>query len=318
MNFKKDSLVVRDGMFVVLCILGLILYFTPLRKLIGLSLHKELYSHVVLIPIVSLYFMYLKRRVIFCDLAYSYQAGVPLISAGSLFYFLGKYCITTLSQNDYLSIMVFGAVTWFVGSFILCFGIPAFRKGAFPLLFLVFMIPIPSVVLDPLIRLLQTGSLYVAHGVFKLTGIPFFREGFVFSLAGIDIEVAKECSGIRSSIALFITSILAGRLFLRTGWRRIVLALSAFPIAIFKNGLRVVTLSLLAAYVDKTFITDSWLHRSGGIPFFVVALVFLTSVLWFLRKSEKKSILKRGQQGFEIGAGSRAGRHNDPKRTIVG
>ena len=133
-----------------------------------------------------------------------------------------------------------------MGSFILCFGIPAFRKGAFPLLFLVFMIPIPSAVLDPFIRFLQTGSLYAAHGIFKLTGVPFFREGFVFSLSGIDVEVAKQCSGIRSCIALFITSIVAGRLFLRTGWRRIVLALSVFPIAMFKNGLRVVTLSLLA------------------------------------------------------------------------
>ena len=75
MNLKKDSMVVRDGLFVVLCIMGLVLYFTPLRELIGLSLHKELYSHVVLIPIVSLYFMYLKRRVIFCDLVYSYQVG---------------------------------------------------------------------------------------------------------------------------------------------------------------------------------------------------------------------------------------------------
>ena len=317
MNLKKDSMVVRDGLFVVLCILGLALYFTPLRELIGLSLHKELYSHIVLIPIVSLYFMYLKRRVIFCDLAYSYRAGIPLISAGPLFYFLGKYCMTTLSQNDYLSIMMFGAVTWFLGSFILCFGIHAFRKGAFPLLFLVFMIPIPSAVLDPFILFLQKGSLYVAHGVFKLTGIAFFREGFVFSLAGIDIEVAKECSGIRSSIALFITSILAGRLFVRKGWRRIVLALSAFPIAIFKNGLRVVTLSLLAAYVDKTFITNSWLHRSGGIPFFLVALVFLTSVLWLLRKSEKKSITKAEQQGVETGSISRDGRHNGLKRTIV-
>ena len=318
MNFKKNSMVVRDGLFVVLCIVGLALYFTPLRELIGLSLHKELYSHVVLIPIVSLYFMYLKRRVIFCDLAYSYQVGIPLISAGSLFYFFGKYCLTTLPQNDYLSLMMSGAVTWFVGSFILCFGISAFRKGAFPLLFLVFMIPIPSAVLDPFIRFLQTGSLYAAHGIFKLTGVPFFREGFVFSLSGIDVEVAKQCSGIRSCIALFITSIVAGRLFLRTGWRRIVLVLSVFPIAVFKNGLRVVTLSLLAAYVDKTFITNSWLHRSGGIPFFVVALVFLTSVLWLLRKSEKKSITKPEQQGVEMGAGSTAGRHNGLKRTIVG
>ena len=244
--------------------------------------------------------------------------GVPLISAGALFYFFGEHYLTTLPQNDYLSIMMFGTITWFVGSFILCFGISAFRKGAFPLLFLVFMIPIPSVLLDPLIRLLQTGSLVATNGILKLTGVPFFREGFVISLAGIDVEVAKQCSGIRSFIALFITSVVAGRLFLRTGWRRIVLTLSVFLIAMFKNGLRVVTLSLLAAYVDETFITNSWLHRSGGIPFFGVALIFLAAVLWLLRRSEKKGFIKPELHCAEMGAGSRAGGRNGLKRKTVG
>jgi exosortase len=317
-RWGKDSIVVRDGLFFILCVMGLGLCFTPLRELFGLSLRNELYSHIILIPFVSLYFIILKRSVIFCDLAYSYRVGVPLISAGALSCFFGKYCLTTLSQNDHLSLMIFGAVIWFVGCFILCFGISAFRKGAFPVLFLVFMIPVPSVLLDPLIRLLQTGSLVAAHGILKVTGVPFFREGFVISLSGIDVEVAKECSGIRSFIALFITSVVAGRLFLRTGWRRIVLILSVFLIAMFKNGLRVVTLSLLAAYVNETFITNSWLHRSGGIPFFGVALIFLALVLWLLKKSEKKNISKPGQLGVEVGAGSRAGGRNGLNRKTAG
>jgi exosortase/archaeosortase family protein len=101
------------------------------------------------------------------------------------------------------------------------------------------------------------------------------------------VEVAEQCSGIRSSVCLVITSVLAGYLFLKKGWSKVVLVLSVFPITVFKNALRIVTLSLLAAYVDPGFIGRSWLHTSGGIPFFVVGLMLLGPVLWGLRKAEK-------------------------------
>ena len=107
-----------------------------------------------------------------------------------------------------------------------------------------------------------------------------------FQLPGIAIEVAKECSGIRSSLALFITSLLAGHMFLKTTWRKVVLVLVIIPLTIFKNAVRITTLSLLAVYVDKSWLTDSWLHKGGGIVFFVLALVFFAPVLWALARSE--------------------------------
>ena len=122
--------------------------------------------------------------------------------------------------------------------------------------------------MDKIIFLLQSASAEVSYVYFKLIGIPIYREGFVFHLPGVSVEVAKECSGIRSSIALFITSILAGHLFLKTGWKKGILAVSIIPIAILKNGVRIVTLSLLGAYVDISFLTDSLLHKKGGILLF--------------------------------------------------
>jgi len=167
------------------------------------------------------------------------------------------------------------------------YGIHAFRTAAFPLIFLVFIIPIPSLVLEKIILLLQRGSTEVAYGLFKLTGTPMVRDGSIFYLPGISIEVAEQCSGIRSSIALFITGVLAGQLFLKTGWRKIILLLSVFPLAIIKNGIRIVTLSLFALYVDES-ILNSPLHRKGGVLFFIVILIPFTTILWLLRKSEKR------------------------------
>ena len=94
--------------------------------------------------------------------------------------------------------------------------------------------------------------------------------------------------GIRSSIALFITSLLAAHLFLHTGWKKLVLILAAFPISMFKNAVRIVTLSLLAARVDQRIVTSS-LHEEGGIPFFLLALAMLAPILLMLRRSEKEA-----------------------------
>jgi exosortase len=170
--------------------------------------------------------------------------------------------------------------------------VQAFRAASFPLLFLLFLVPIPSFLLIAIIQFLQRASTEVAYALLVLTGVPFVRDGFTFELPGISVMVAQECCGIRSSIALFITGVLAAHLTLKTGLRRFLLILAVLPITIFKNALRIVTLTLLAAYVNKN-ILESQLHRAGGIPFFALALVFFGCVLWVLRRWEARDVSKR-------------------------
>jgi exosortase len=188
-----------------------------------------------------------------------------------------------------LSIRTLGIVLIWTGGFLLCFGMENFRKMMFPVLSLLFMIPIPAAVLQTVIWALQKGSAEAVAILFKLTGTPFFRDGFTFVLPGLNIEIATQCSGIRSSLAVLISSLLAGHLMLRTGWRKLVLVLIAIPLMMFKNGVRIAVLSLLAIHVDKHWLTGSDLHRDGGILFFTLALLMLWPVLWVLRKSEKNA-----------------------------
>src|SRR5262249_29667949 len=105
-------------------------------------------------------------------------------------------------------------------------------------------------------------------------------------------EVAEECSGIRSFLALTITSVLAGHLLLRTAWTRTSLVLAILPIAIVKNAVRIVVLSLLAIYVDMGFITGSALHQRGGIPLFFVTLLLVGGLVWLLQKAEGRGAVK--------------------------
>ena len=74
--------------------------------------------------------------------------------------------------------------------------------------------------------------------LFDLTGTTYFRDGFTYQLANINIEVAKECSGIRSTLALIISCVVAGHLFLKSGWRQLILLIAILPITIFKNAVQ--------------------------------------------------------------------------------
>jgi len=261
----------------------------PLKELITLSFRNELYSHIILIPLISGYFLFLRRKSWLAEGNYSYFWGLILIIFGMGMYFLAIDQETTFNRNDYLSLMIFSAVTFWIGAFVFSYGIKSFRTNLFPLLFLFFLVPIPTLIVETVILILQIGSTEVSFAFFKVTDVPILREGFTFHLSGISIEVAKQCSGIRSTIALFITSVIGGHLFLQTGWKKLLLNLSIFPITVVKNGLRIVTLTLLGNYVDVR-ILGSELHKSGGIPFFIVALALLAPVLWALRKSEKDRV----------------------------
>jgi exosortase len=293
---------IRNLYFLGSIILVLVIFYFPLKQLTALSFQSELYSHFLLIPVVSLFFLWVNRKNIFDDVSFSLKTGVLIVLAGILIFGIGKSDYLKLNQNDYLSLMMFAMLTCIIGVFLLFFGSRSFRKALFPLLFLAFIIPIPTLILDPLIRMLQVGSAHFTYVIFKIIGLPVFRDGMVFELPGIAIEVAKECSGIRSSLALIITSVIAGYIFLQTGWKRIVLVLTIFPITIIKNAIRITTLSLLAVYVDKSFLTGGFLHKSGGILFFILALAILAPVLLFLKKTEKKTTYK--EKGERIKANS--------------
>jgi len=144
-------------------------------------------------------------------------------------------------------------------------------------------------VADPMADALESASKYasaeVANILFHLSGTPILRAGRVFQLPNITIEVAQECSGIRSSWVLLMTSVLAANLFLKTSWRRIVLLAFIIPLGILRNGFRILVIGLLCVNVGPQMI-HSPIHTRGGPIFFVLSLIPLLLLLWWLRKGE--------------------------------
>jgi exosortase len=273
----------RFLIFAGITIIALALVFDPLHRLQESAGRSEYYSHIVLIPLVTGYLIYLKRKRLLEKFSHSFGTGAILAVGGIALYLLGLAQGEKLSLNDRAAILVLSAIIFWVGGFMVLYGWDAFRRAPFPFLFLVFLIPIPDFLMKKIIHALQAGSIEVSEILFTLSGVPFEREGFFFQLPGVSIEVAEQCSGIRSSLALLITSILAGHFFLDRVWKKVFLALLVFPITVFKNGLRIMILSLLGAYVDVGFLTGGFIHKSGGFLFFIPALGLLGLALWALR-----------------------------------
>ena len=154
------------------------------------------------------------------------------------------------------------------------------------------MIPLPEAAVDFLENASKEASAEVANWLFLISGTPVAAYGTVFQLPGISIMVAKECSGIRSSLVLVITSLLAANMFLRTTWRRALLVAAVIPLGLLRNGFRILVISLLCVHIGPEMI-NSLIHRRGGPVFFALSLIPLFAMLWLLRRQEIKQQYRR-------------------------
>jgi exosortase len=274
-------------LFLCACVVALIVFRAPLEALVRLAFQDDRYTSTLAVPFISFALIWVRRRTIFADARYSPGAGLVFALAGLTLLMITAFS-THIRAEYALSVRTFALLLVCAGAFICCYGMQAARGCIFPLVFILLAIPLPSGVLDHTVVALQRGSAEVAYRLFKLVGMPVFREGmFRLSLPGVTIEVAQECSGIRSTQSMFIGSIVAGYLILRSSWSRVSFALFTIPIVIVKNAVRIVTLSWLGVYVDSGFLHGR-LHRYGGLPFSLLALFVLAPVLFLLVRTERR------------------------------
>lgn len=271
--------------FLSSCTLPCIIAWDSMRALLALILGNETFSQIPLIPLVSSYLIYVNRKAIFSEVSFGWRLGLGLITPGIVAFGVARLRLLQLNLTNQSVLVVVAIVLIWMGMFGLFFGTCAFRKASFPLLFLLFTVPIPEPALSKVITFLQKGSADLAEVFFRLARIPYFRQGFIFELPEVTIRVAEECSGIRSTLALLITTVLASHLFLRSNWKRLLLILVVVPIAILKNGMRIATLSALAIYVNPEYLQGN-LHHRGGIVFFLIALLPIALLLKWLERSE--------------------------------
>lgn len=290
-NKVSDGLQKKFGRLRNFCFFVLLLsllFFKPLLDLVGLAFASKLHSHILLIPFTFAYLFYLRRDRLTSDSPVSVKASIPTLLLGSVALLLAlghARFSSSASPSDHLALIILAFVCFVSTGGFLILGAKWMRALIFPFAFLIFTVPLPDEIVSRLEIASQLASADAAQALFAVSGTPILRDGMVFQLPGMFIRVAQECSGIRSSLVLFITSLVAAHLFLESPWRRFLLVAFVIPLGILRNGLRIFTIGWLCINYGPQMI-ESAIHRQGGPFFFSLSLVPLFILLWWLRRQE--------------------------------
>jgi exosortase C (VPDSG-CTERM-specific) len=279
---------------VVIALLGL--FTVPLRDLLRLCLSDDLFSYIPLIPLVSAFLIWMDRGKLPAGFVPSPRLALAPLSGGLIV--LAAYATARRHGwapgiTDYLAVMMLSLILFLIAGCLFALGKAFLRAIAFPTAFLVFATPLPSGLHDGIETFLQHKSADAADLMFAISGMPVFRLDLEFQLPGFTFQVAPECSGIHSTLVLFIISFLAAYLFLGTSWRRAALVLAVLPLALVRNGFRIFVVGELCVHVGPEMI-NSYIHRHGGPIFFVLSLIPFGLFLAVLQKTEHRKVASAG------------------------
>lgn len=271
--------------FSLLWVVSSLIGWRALVEIFTLSWLNDEYTHVILILPISAALIFVEWASIKAMASLNLRVGPALLSLAVMIscYALGG--ATSFTADELLSIRMFALVLWWIGSFVLCFGYRASQSVMFPLCFLFGLVPFPQVVLNAIVNILQYSSSWAAYVLFATFGVPVARDGIFLTIPGLTLEVAQECSSIRSSSMLLVMTMVLAQILLRSPWKKALVIIVAVPLSIAKNGLRIFSIGMLGTRVDPGYLTGRF-HHQGGIIFFLIALVVIFALLWILRRGE--------------------------------
>ena len=250
----------------VLCGL-LLVYWQVLTGLVDAWNTDDNYSHGFFIVPLAAYFAWERRHAFAAAPVRPSSFGLVVV-AGSLVMLVGGL----LGAELFLSrVSIIGAVA---GSLLFLFGWQRLRVVLFPVAFMLLMVPLPALIFNQIAFPLQLLASHVGERSINALDIPILREGNVLILANAKLEVAEACSGIRSLVSLFTLGIVFGYFVDRRPWVRTAIALSAIPVAILANGLRVASAGVAAHYYGTAGV-EGLFHEFSGWVVFIVAFVMM-------------------------------------------
>jgi exosortase D (VPLPA-CTERM-specific) len=246
------------------------LYYHVVVKLVHDWGADDNYSHGFLIVPIALYLVWERRARLAAAPTRPSWLGLLLIVLS-----LAVLGAGVLGAELFLTrISMLGVLA---GIVLFLYGWRTLRLLAFPLAFLLLMIPLPAIIFNRIAFPLQLLASRFGELALTIAGVPVLREGNVITLSNTSLEVAEACSGIRSLVSLLTLAIVYGYVMDRRPWARITLALASIPVAIAANGIRVAGTGLAAHYVGPE-AAQGFFHEFSGWLVFVVAFILLFAV----------------------------------------
>ncbi|NOT33767.1 MAG: exosortase/archaeosortase family protein [Candidatus Eisenbacteria bacterium] len=264
----------RFARVAVLALLLALVYHRALAKLAEVWRTNESYSHGPLVPIVVLALLWLRRRAIAAVPPAPDARGLVLVVLACVALVAGMRADLFALEGYSLLLMVFGLAISYQG-------IPRLRKLAVPLGYLIFMLPFPPVIVNELSFALKEITVRLSTTLAEQLGVLVQRNGMSLWLQGGELRVENPCSGLRSLIALLATGALFAIFQPGGPWRRITMFLSAIPVAMFSNVLRI-TLLLVVGHYLSVQQAGGRAHDWSGVVLYAASLIGLLSVRWWL------------------------------------
>ena len=260
---------------VILVGLILFLYASIFKNLILQWWNDPDYSHGFFVPLFSGFILWREReRWMKIDIEPS-NFGLLVILAGVGLLFVGSLGAELFTSRFSLLVLLAGIVFYLAGWELL-------RAIAFPLAFLIFMIPLPAIIYNQITFPLQMIASRFAAFWLELVQVPVLRDGNVLILSNYSLEVVEACSGIRSLISLISLAVIYGYFVEPRRWVRYLLVVLMVPIAIFSNAIRITGAGIMAHRYGAAG-AEGFLHEFSGWLIFVIALVLLLTFHFVLR-----------------------------------
>jgi exosortase D (VPLPA-CTERM-specific) len=271
----REANEIQTAIFLLLALLVAILAFSgPLAELFRRWTQQEEYTYGFLVPVVAAWLLWSRRDALRASIGQPSWFGFALILLALVMHLTGELsAIFIFSQTGFV-IALYG-IMLAVGGYSLL------RTAFIPITFLFFAIPLPYFIDAELTLRLQLLSSELGVSLIRTFGVPVYLDGNIIDLGDYKLQVVEACSGLQYLYPLLCLSFLAAYLFKAPLWQRITVFLSAIPIAIGMNSVRI---GLVGIMVDRwgTQMADGALHLFEGWVIFVVCAALLTGEMYLL------------------------------------
>lgn len=273
----KHYLYHQGAIKIVILLFALILLFWPVLKVLFQDLYMNSNnSHGLVVPFVSILFIWSKRSSLGSQTMQSSYGGLLVLMVSLMLYIIGY-----AGRIEVIPRIAF--VTAILGTVLYVAGKNVVSQILFPLLFLYFMVPIPVSIESLVSFRLQLWVTQISSAILNALSFAVLREGNILYFATCSLEVAEACSGIRSLTAFIMIGCLFAYLMHGSFLRRSIMPLFAIPLAFLVNVARVTGTGILAYYYGAN-VARGFLHEFSGIAVFVVGMAIYFCIYQLMEK----------------------------------
>jgi exosortase D (VPLPA-CTERM-specific) len=276
---------IRTGLLVAMALVVTVVTFgDPLLELVRRWFGEEEYTHGLLIPLVSVWLLWNRRRALLGSIGPPHWSGLLVILVAAFMNVIGEYSSLFIMSH-------FAFIFALIGIALAVGGYPLLKLTFVPIAFLIFAIPLPYFIQSSLTLQLQLISSQLGVDFIRLFQIPVYLEGNTIDFGYYQLQVVDACSGLRYLYPLLSLSFLAAYLFRGPIWQRALVFLSGIPITIGMNGLRI---GLVGVTVDRwgMQMADGLLHLFEGWVIFIACAGLLVAEIFVLTRLSGRSFFQ--------------------------